>query len=359
MVLLFREGAAHVSPDGAVRVITSTDGQKWASAARLTREGADLRDAKLTITPDGRLMLNAVAAFPASRGRRSGTGRWSGSRADGKEWGEGKEIGEPNFWLWRVAWHGKTAYARRLRHGRLRRSPGFIRVRMGSTTSRWSKRCTIRAIPNEAGLTFLDDGTLLCLLRRDGGGKATGLLGTAKPPYKEWAWKDLGSASAAPHMIRLPDGRLVAGVRLYDKQVRTSLCWVDPDAGTLTEFLTLPSGGDTSYPGLVCTTGCCGSATIPRTRGRRASTWRRCGCRRGEPCVRPVTRGRRRGKPSPIGKPTPGEDKLRPYVIRNSGWRNSSRANTRFAPTPGIDNPTARPDKPKLSIDPRLVTERP
>src|SRR5436853_7541103 len=42
----FREGSAHVSPDGAVRVITSTDGQQWTSAARLTREGADLRDAK-------------------------------------------------------------------------------------------------------------------------------------------------------------------------------------------------------------------------------------------------------------------------------------------------------------------------
>ena len=32
---------------------------------------------------------------------------------------------------------------------------------------------------------------------------------------------------------------------------RTALCWLAPDAGTLTEFLTLPSGGDTSYPGLV------------------------------------------------------------------------------------------------------------
>jgi len=52
-------------------------------------------------------------------------------------------------------------------------------------------------------------------------------------------------------MLELPDGRLVAAVRLYDGRTRTGLCWVDPKAGTLTEFLTLPSGGDTSYPGLV------------------------------------------------------------------------------------------------------------
>ena len=52
-------------------------------------------------------------------------------------------------------------------------------------------------------------------------------------------------------MIRLPDGRFVAAVRLYDGAARTSLAWLDPEAGTLAEFLKLPSGGDTSYPGLV------------------------------------------------------------------------------------------------------------
>jgi hypothetical protein len=51
-------------------------------------------------------------------------------------------------------------------------------------------------------------------------------------------------------MIRLDDGRFLAGVRLYDDQARTALCWIDPEAGTVTEALTLPSGGDTSYAGM-------------------------------------------------------------------------------------------------------------
>ena len=54
-----------------------------------------------------------------------------------------------------------------------------------------------------------------------------------------------------PHMILIPDGRFVAAGRLYDGGTRTSLCWLDPQAGTLKEFLKLPSGGDTSYAGLV------------------------------------------------------------------------------------------------------------
>ena len=77
------------------------------------------------------------------------------------------------------------------------------------------------------------------------------MLGTAHPPYTEWSWRDLGVPIGGPQLIKLPDGRLVAGVRLYDKKVRTALVWIHPEKGTLQAFLDLPSGGDTSYPGLV------------------------------------------------------------------------------------------------------------
>src|SRR5262249_35926558 len=104
----FREGRDHVSPDGAIRVITSPDGQEWTSAAHLVSATADLRDPKLTVTPAGRLMLNAVAAGhpPGTIHHQSMT--WLSD--DGKTWDSGHEVGEPNFWLWRVAWHGPTAY---------------------------------------------------------------------------------------------------------------------------------------------------------------------------------------------------------------------------------------------------------
>jgi hypothetical protein len=103
---------------------------------------------------------------------------------------------------------------------------------------------------NETSMVFLPDDTCFCLLRRDGK-ESSGLLGVARPPYTDWTWKDLGVRIGGPHMLRLPDGRLIAAVRLYDKKVRTALCWIDPQAGKLTECLPFPSGGDTSYPGLV------------------------------------------------------------------------------------------------------------
>jgi len=61
-------------------------------------------------------------------------------------------------------------------------------------------------------------------------------------------WKDLGLRIGGPHMLLLPDRRLVAAVRLYDGGPRTSLCWIDPQAGKLTEALELPSGGQSMNP---------------------------------------------------------------------------------------------------------------
>src|SRR5947208_16466092 len=105
---VFREGQAHVSPDGALRVITSKDGQAWTSAARLIYPGADLRDAKITITPDNRLMLSGAAAWHQPAEFKHQSLAWFSK--EGREWSEPVKIGDPNIWLWRVAWHKNTAY---------------------------------------------------------------------------------------------------------------------------------------------------------------------------------------------------------------------------------------------------------
>src|SRR5690606_13418493 len=59
---VFREGKGHVSPDGAVRVLRSTDGREWTSAARVTHPEGDLRDPKISVTAEGKLMLLAALA---------------------------------------------------------------------------------------------------------------------------------------------------------------------------------------------------------------------------------------------------------------------------------------------------------
>ena len=244
---VFREGKGHVSPDGKLRVITSPDGDKWTSAALLSSPTADLRDAKITVTPDGRLMLGGAAALHQPAEFKHQSLVWFSS--DGSRWSEPVKIGDPNMWLWRNTWHEGTAYS----IGYDTAGERFIRLYASNDGAKFDTlvdNLFDTGFPNESSMMFLDDDTCLCLLRGDGEG-ATAKLGISKPPYTEWTWKDLGVRLGGPHLIRLPDERIVASGRLYDGRQRTSLLWLDVDAGTLTEFLTLPSGGDTSYPGLV------------------------------------------------------------------------------------------------------------
>ena len=242
---VFREGKGHVSPDGALRVLTSLDGEQWESAALLQSSVADLRDAKICVTPDGRLMLGGAGALHDQSQHRHQSLVWFSD--DGFQWSEAFEVADPNYWLWRITWLDKIAYGVAYktvepRETRLYRSTNGTEFEtiVGTLNS--------EGYPNESAIVF-DKAQAICLLRRDGN-PGSGLLGFAEPPYTQWEWKDLGVRIGGPHMIRLEDGRLLAAVRLYDGKVRTSLCWVD-EAGSIEEFVTLPSGGDTSYAGMV------------------------------------------------------------------------------------------------------------
>ncbi|MCC7377116.1 MAG: exo-alpha-sialidase [Verrucomicrobiales bacterium] len=243
---VFREGQGHVSPDGAVQVLVSKDGERWTSAARITSPRGDLRDPKIVVAPGGRLWLSAAIALPKPSPVSHQTVAWFSK--DGRAWSEPVDIGDPNVWLWRAAWRGKEA----LGIGYDTVGENYVRLYRSEDGQRFETllpRLFDAGHPNETGIAFRPDRTAVCLLRRDGEPGA-GQVGVAKPPYTHWVWKDLGVRIGGPQLIRLPDGREVGAVRLYDNKVRTSLVWVDADAGKITEMLALPSGGDTSYPGL-------------------------------------------------------------------------------------------------------------
>jgi hypothetical protein len=245
---VFREGNGHVSPDGAVRVLTSADGKDWESAALLTSKTMDLRDPKVVVTPRKELMIVAAGALN-DRSRQSHQSLVWFSK-DGKDWGDPTPVADRDYWLWRVTWHGDSALG--IAYPTVKPELG-IRVYRSGDGKAWevaTKSAFDKDHPNETGIVIDPDGTATALLRRDKG-SATAQLGTAKPPYSEWTWKDLGVRVGGPALVRVPDVGLIAVVRLYDKTVRTGVCAVDEKAGTLTELLSLPSGGDTSYAGPV------------------------------------------------------------------------------------------------------------
>ncbi|MCX7918759.1 MAG: exo-alpha-sialidase [bacterium] len=239
----FREGQNHVSPDGAIRIIASSDGNIWKSVALLRSRTEDLRDPHLTITPDNRLMLNAAGAIKQGNVFIRQSYVWFSK--SGRTWGEAIPVADPNFWIWRVTWHTKCCYG--IGYNTFSKTVRLYRSQDGSRFEPMINDFNIPGFPNESSIIF-SCGTAYCLLRRE---QDNALFGTAVFPYSDWQWKDTGVRLGGPNMLQLPNCQIIAAVRLYDRHTRTALCWIDTETGKLREAVTLPSGGDTSYAGLV------------------------------------------------------------------------------------------------------------
>lgn len=248
----FREGQAHASADGVGRILVSDDGNRWEPAAELRADG-DVRDPKLCITPDGRLMSVTAAALYRRQPGETYAGRdphqslaWFSD--DGLRWDGPVEIGELNWWIWRVTWHQGAAYGvGREAHIRI---PRLYRSTDGVRFEPWVERlfgADAELRGSEASLLFLPDDRALCLIR---GYDGPAQLGVAEPPYQRWQWRALPVNIGGPQLLQLPDGRIVAGGRHWGEKVEMYLWWLDMD-GRLQPIMALPSGGDASYPGLV------------------------------------------------------------------------------------------------------------
>ncbi len=102
--------------------------------------------------------------------------------------------------------------------------------------------------PNETTLQFTGKGEMIALMRREREDRL-GRIGRSHPPYTEWEWTPIGHRLGGPNFIILPDGRWWAGSRSYPGGAKTVLARMSADS--YEPVLTLPSGGDTSYPGFV------------------------------------------------------------------------------------------------------------
>ncbi len=245
----FREGEKHVGDLGQLRIIVSADGEQWRSAALLSMDKYDLRDAALSITPDNRLMVLG-GAQQMYNGKRL-TGTCVAFSSDGLSFTSPQLVIPLGQWLWRVTWHGNTAYG--VSYSTANRHP--ISALLKTTDGVQYETVTDQLLdvggwPTEARIRFAGDGTAYCLHRRDGE-QNTAYFGMASAPYTDWSWRDLGTRLGGPNFLQIPDGEWIGAARRYEGGTRTEVFRMDIDKGVMTPLLRLPSGGDTSYPGMV------------------------------------------------------------------------------------------------------------
>jgi hypothetical protein len=244
--------------NGKVRIISSADGERWEPHTLIGVDGLDLRDPKITMMPDGRMMLlldGATFAGPeVPKKQRKAIGGQSYvafSKDAGREWSPLQPILPKNEWLWRVTWHNGRAYGATYTYFP-KKDGSALRLYSTNDGLHYDSIATLDPCgeANEATIRFLPDDTMLMLARREAG-NLHALLGTSKPPYKVWTWTDTGHELGGPDFIVLPDGRMFAGGRRDvgrdPKDNRTIFAKLSADHG-LEPLLDFPGGKDCGYP---------------------------------------------------------------------------------------------------------------
>lgn len=252
----FREGRGHVSTDGKIRVLESEDADHWNSAALIGLDGYDLRDAHLTVTPQETLMLVGGAAPRQKDNQGAPTGTFVSFSKDGREWSKPEIAVEPGRWMWQVSWRDGKAYGVSYAAGDRKPWAELLVSSDGVKYQLHVAELFGEGYPTEVTLRFDEDGTCYALMRRDrsGDSPSSAMLGVSRPDYKQWQWRDLGTefnGFGGPNFIKIPPGHWIAAGRMHQGGAHTALTYIDLANGTMTTLAKLPSGGDTSYPGMV------------------------------------------------------------------------------------------------------------
>ena len=259
-IAVFREAEEHMWSNGVVRVLASEDGNEWESLGLIEEEGYDLRDPHLSIMPDGHLML-VMAACTIKNKKFTYRGTRVAFSDDGIVWTKSREVLGAFDWLWRVTWHEDVAYGISYRPKDTEKDGrGFELDLYQSRDGMDFELVTpleIPGDPNESTIRFLEDGRMVALVRRNDRKNPGAWIGESKAPFVEWSWKQVTNLSGGPNFIVMSgDEMWAAGRVLIDKGedartviARMGLDYIEP-------VITLPSGDDTAYPGLVFHEGC-------------------------------------------------------------------------------------------------------
>ncbi len=250
----FRESDGHVSDiNGTIRVIASDDGQNWYSVAHIFEPGVDLRDPQLSITPDNRIMLNIGGSIYTNSKLVGMEPKVSFSDTSGMNFSPlqkifiDEKIKSGKDWLWRATWHNGKSYAT-IYQPTKEKSVQLI-VSNDGINYKFITTFDVSG-GNETTLRFTPANQMIAVVRRDK--EQNGNIGISEPPYKTWEWNELESRLGGPDLILLGNDIMICATREYppDHNEQTILAKVEIN-GKFTKLLTLPSGGDCSYPGLV------------------------------------------------------------------------------------------------------------
>lgn len=251
--LAYRRAENHFNePPGEIRVVRSADLERWAPCGRV-HTGLDDRDPRL-VEDGARMALFFGSAQLEPRGART---RWIESHVcwteDGERWTAPQRVGEPGWWLWHPSRFHDGWWCAAYGSG-VDEDPPEQRLELlhSADGERWNAHGKLlpHGVGNEATLVRESNRSMLVVVR--GSGEETILL-SADPPYERWRTSRLAHWLHGPAAVRVGDTLVLAGRDRSgdpgEKRYVTRLWTLHGEQSE--HLLDLPSGGDTSYCGLV------------------------------------------------------------------------------------------------------------
>ncbi len=245
---VFREARDHQGSAGKIRVLASSDGLDWKSAALVGLRGMDLRDPKISVAPRGDLEL--LMGGTSIREGAVAVRRPRLSRSpDGIHWTAPAPVLEEGDWLWRATRLGRRSYGISYRLASLRRWEVWLMRSDNGGPYQELVYLDVTGKPNEATLRFRKNCRAVALVRREAGsGRAW--IGASSPPYNCFRWAETAERVGGPNFLVLPNGTMWAAARIWRQGIPiVSICRMSEK--NLSPVLNLPSGGDCGYPGMV------------------------------------------------------------------------------------------------------------
>lgn len=259
MWITFRQADTHYAGmDGFIRILSSANGVVWDLTTTLKLDGWDLRDPKLSIMPNGKLMLLAGASKYLSDKTRIDHCSLVAFSDDGEHFSSFYTLPLGDEWLWKLTWHQGVGYGVTYywTNPQDRKAPWRTSLYQTLDGLNYEKITDflIPGHPNETTIRFLLDGTMVALVRRDGKGERNAWIGTSVSPYEDWIWNETNYHIGGPDFIVFNDDDMIAGGRClaitpYGWFAKTALWRMSTNS--LYPLLFLPTSGDTSYPGLL------------------------------------------------------------------------------------------------------------
>ncbi len=256
----FREGESHIfdkegKAEGKVRVIKSSDGINWESVAFLDKSGYDLRDPKLSITPEGKLMVIIGGSIYEDRKLTGRIPQVSFSE-DGCVFTDPIPVSIDDSatngtdWIWRVTWEGETGYTAMYSLFENDEAKLCLLSTKDGVNFDLVTKFDISGYPNEATIRFDSKGDMYMMVRRERENQK-GYWGKSSPPYTDWTWKEMDFRLGGPDFIFLNDDLIVMGTRSHYISFAKTVLLIGNGTEKFQEVCVFPSGGDTSYPGFI------------------------------------------------------------------------------------------------------------